>query len=83
MLSFELSGGEEDANRFIERLRLPIQAPSLGGVESLIVFPAKTSHAGLSAREREAIGIPETLIRFSVGLESASGLIADFEQALA
>ena len=83
MLSFEVSGGEKDANRFIERLRLPILAPSLGGVESLIVLPAKTTHAGLSAREREVIGIPENLIRFSVGLESASELISDLEQALA
>ena len=83
MLSFELSGGEEDTNRFMERLRLPILAPSLGGVESLVVLPAKTTHAGLSAREREAIGIPETLIRFSVGIESTSDLILDLEQALA
>jgi len=83
MLSFELSGGEEDTNRFMERLHLPILAPSLGGVESLVVCPAKTTHAGLSTREREAIGISETLIRFSVGIESTSDLIFDLEQALA
>ena len=83
MWSFELSGGEEDTNRFMERLHLPILAPSLGGVESLVVCPAKTTHAGLSTREREAIGISETLIRFSVGIESTSDLIFDLEQALA
>jgi len=83
MLSFELRGGVEAAERFLSRVRLPYLAPSLGGVESLITRPATTSHAGLSPQERRAAGISEGLIRFSVGLEDPDDLVADFDQALA
>ena len=82
MLSFELKGDVELAQRFIERLTLPINAPSLGGVESLITRPVTTSHAGLSPKEREEAGISANLIRLSVGLEATTDLLADFEQAL-
>jgi cystathionine beta-lyase/cystathionine gamma-synthase len=81
-LSFELRGGVAAAEELISRMALPISAPSLGGVESLITRPATTSHSGLSAEERRRAGISEHLIRLSVGLEAADDLIRDFEQAL-
>lgn len=83
MLSFELKGGLEAAERFLNHLTLPILAPSLGGVETLITRPATTSHAGMSPAEREAIGITDSLIRLSVGIEDAGDLIDDFDWALA
>ena len=83
MLSFELSGEVAAADRFISRATLPISAPSLGGVESLITRPATTSHSGMTREERARVGISEGLIRFSVGLEAADDLIEDFERALA
>jgi cystathionine beta-lyase/cystathionine gamma-synthase len=83
MMSFELNGGIDGADRFLRRVRLPIVAPSLGGVETLITRPATTSHAGLSTEERERLGISEGLIRLSVGIEAVEDLIEDFQQALA
>jgi cystathionine beta-lyase/cystathionine gamma-synthase len=83
MLSFELTGGVVAADRFISGATLPISAPSLGGVESLITRPATTSHSGMTREERARAGISEGLIRFSVGLEAADDLIEDFEQAVA
>ena len=82
MLSFELHSGIIGAKTFLENLVLPIQAPSLGGVESLITRPAFTTHCGLSKEDRQRIGISEDLIRFSVGIEATSDLIQDFEDAL-
>ncbi len=82
MLSFELEGDVERAERFLSRLTIPIVAPSLGGAESLIIRPAAAVHVGLTPEEREASGISDALIRFSVGLEAADDLIADLGQAL-
>lgn len=82
MLSFELGGGAEAAERLIERLELPISSASLGGVESLVTRPAATSHSGLPPAERARLGIGDGLIRFSVGIEATEDLIADLEQAL-
>ena len=82
VLSFEIQGRVEDADAFICRLRLPVHTVSLGGVETLVTRPAATSHAGLSAEERETTGIPDRLIRLSVGIESPADLIADLDQAL-
>lgn len=82
MLSFELLGGVESAQRFIHNTTLPICAPSLGGVESLVTRPVTTSHACLSPEECMAVGISDNLIRVSVGLEAPSDLLMDFEQAL-
>ncbi|MCS6806292.1 MAG: aminotransferase class I/II-fold pyridoxal phosphate-dependent enzyme [Acidobacteriota bacterium] len=82
MISFELHGGTEAAERFMRRTTLPIIAPSLGGVETLITRPATTSHRGLSPQERQRLGISDGLIRVSVGLEATEELIADFDQAL-
>lgn len=83
LLSFELNGDARAADAFIERLRLVVHTVSLGGVETLVTRPAATSHAGLSAEEREKAGVPDGLIRISVGIESPADLIADLKQALA
>jgi cystathionine beta-lyase/cystathionine gamma-synthase len=82
MLSFELEGGVAAADSFIERVTLPISAPSLGGVESLITRPATTSHSGMTPAQRAQAGIAEGLIRLSVGLEATDDLIEDFTRAL-
>lgn len=83
MLSFELEGGLEAAERFMSRTVLPIVAPSLGGVETLLTRPATTSHAGMPPEDRRALGISDGLIRVSVGLEATADLIDDFDRALA
>jgi cystathionine beta-lyase/cystathionine gamma-synthase len=83
MLSFRLAGGVEAAEAFLEAVRLPAVAPSLGGVESLVTRPALTSHAGMSKADRERVGVHDDLIRFSCGIEHADDLIEDFTQALA
>ncbi len=83
MLSFELEGGVAAADRFIDHVTLPISAPSLGGVESLITRPATTSHSGMTPEERSRAGIAEGLIRFSVGLEATEDLVEDFTRSLA
>jgi cystathionine beta-lyase/cystathionine gamma-synthase len=82
MLSLRLKGGLPSVERFMGALRIPYHAPSLGGVETLVVRPAVTSHAGLSKAEREAIGITDDLVRVSSGIEAAEDLIDDFKQAL-
>ena len=82
MLSFELKNGVEAAERFIQNTTLPIIAPSLGGIETLITRPATTSHSGLSPKDRQKLGISEGLIRVSIGIEATEDIIEDFEQAL-
>jgi cystathionine beta-lyase/cystathionine gamma-synthase len=82
MLSFRLAGGLDAAEAFLEALRLPVVAPSLGGVESLVTRPAITSHAGMTPADREKVGVTDDLIRFSVGIEHADDLIADLTRAL-
>jgi cystathionine beta-lyase/cystathionine gamma-synthase len=82
MLSFELAGGVEAAERFMGAVRLPIIAPSLGSVETLMTRPATTSHLGMSPEDRKRIGISDGLIRLSVGIEATEDLIRDFERAL-
>ncbi|HEV8610634.1 MAG TPA: aminotransferase class I/II-fold pyridoxal phosphate-dependent enzyme [Thermoanaerobaculia bacterium] len=82
MLSFELKGGAAAAKRFIAATRIPIKAPSLGGVETLLTQPALTSHAGMSSEDRKRLGITDGLVRMSVGLEATEDVIEDFEKAL-
>lgn len=82
MLSFELKEGLKGAKRFIKALTLSVEAPSLGGVETLITRPATTSHLGMNAEERLKLDISDALIRLSVGLESTEDLLEDFDQAL-
>lgn len=82
MLSFEIEGGVDAAQSFMHRARLPISAPSLGGVESLMTRPSTTSHAGMSLEDRKRLGITDSLIRVSVGIEATEEIIEDFDQAL-
>ena len=82
MISAELDGSLEDARRFLERCRLFALAESLGGVESLIEHPALMTHASVGADVRKELGITDTLVRLSVGIEDADDLIADLAQAL-
>ncbi|HWQ67527.1 MAG TPA: cystathionine gamma-synthase [Methanospirillum sp.] len=82
MLSFELKGGEKEAKKFLSNLHLFSLAESLGGVESLIEHPATMTHASIPTVERKRIGVSDTLIRVSVGIENRDDLIADLEQAL-
>lgn len=83
VLSFTPRGGFEAVRRVIDRLQLAQRAAHLGGVATTAGPPQVTSHVELSAEERAAAGIPESLIRYSVGIEDASDLIADLDRALA
>jgi cystathionine beta-lyase/cystathionine gamma-synthase len=82
MLSFELRGGVDAAEAMMSRVTLPVIAPSLGGVDTLLTRPAKTSHRLLSAEERQRIGVTDGLVRLSVGIEATDDLIDDLQQAL-
>ena len=82
MLSFELKGDLQKAQQFMHKTTLPIIAPSLGGVETLLARPVNTSHAGLTPEELQELGISDRLIRVSVGIEACQDLIEDFAQAL-
>jgi cystathionine beta-lyase/cystathionine gamma-synthase len=82
MLSFEPRGGVAAAERFLKKTRLATVAPSLGGVETLVTRPATTSHAGMAGEDRRRLGISDSLIRVSIGIEASEDLLEDFEQAL-
>ena len=83
VLSFILAGNNFDTVReFLPRLRLAHAAANLGAVETIVGPPATTSHVECTREEREAMGIPESLIRYSVGIEDPEDLIADLDQAL-
>ena len=82
MLSFELRGGLQAAELFMKAVRLPVIAPSLGGVETLVTLPATTSHSGMSPEDRRRLGISDGLIRVSIGIESTDDLLEDFSRAL-
>lgn len=82
VLSFELKGGVQEAEAVLSRLKLPLIAPSLGGVESLITRPASTSHAGMTPEQRASAGIADGLVRVALGIENSRDLVEDFRQAL-
>ncbi len=83
MLSFMLKENSLDAVRqFLPRLRYAHSAANLGAVETIVGPPATTSHVECTAEERAAMGIPESLIRYSTGIENTDDLIADLDQAL-
>jgi cystathionine gamma-synthase/cystathionine gamma-lyase/cystathionine beta-lyase len=82
MISVRLQGGAEAAEGLLGSLQLPAVAPSLGGVETLITIPARTSHAGMDPSERQRIGVTDDLLRISCGIENADDLIDDFTRAL-
>ncbi len=83
MLSFALHAGLEAVHAFVPRLHYARRAANLGAVETVVGVPATTSHVESSAQERAAMGIPESLIRYSVGIEEPDDLIADLAQAFA
>jgi cystathionine beta-lyase len=81
VLSFELPNLDA-VRRFVERLRIPIFAVSLGSVETILSYPARMSHAAMPEEQRKRLGITEGLLRLSVGLESPDDLLEDLEHAL-
>lgn len=83
MLSFEIDGDLAAVDTFFRKVEIPVIAPSLGGVESLLTRPAATSHASLSPDDRAKAGVTDTLVRMSVGIEATDDIIADLDQGLA
>ncbi len=82
ILSFSIKGGFEAVCKVLPRLNYAHRAANLGAVETIAGPPATTSHVECTAEERAAMGIPENLVRYSVGIEDADDLIADLDQAL-
>jgi len=82
VLTIEIKGGQAQAAKVADNLKVFLLATSLGGVESLVSQPCATSHHGISREERERQGITDSMLRLSVGLEDAGDLIADLQQAL-
>jgi cystathionine gamma-synthase len=82
MISFLVRGDLEQTSHFIDACRIPHVGPSMGGVETLIEQTALISYYELSTEQRLAVGIKNNLVRLSVGLEEATDLIADLDQAL-
>ncbi len=82
MLAFSLVGGFDAVRTALPKLRLAHRAANLGAVETIAGIPATTSHVECTAAERAAMGIPEALVRLSVGIENPDDLIADLEQAI-
>ncbi len=83
MISLELAGGEPAVRAFLNGLEHFFLAESLGGVESLVAHPASMTHAAMSPEDQATAGITESLVRLSVGIESADDLLADLDEALA
>ena len=82
MLSFAVDT-KETALQILDKVKLITFAESLGGPESLITYPATQTHCDVEAEERERLGITDSFLRMSVGLENAKDLICDLEQAMA
>lgn len=82
MISFTIKGGREEVRTFLTSVRLITLAESLGGVESLVSYPAEMTHASIPHHERIKRGITDNLIRLSVGIEDADDILKDIEQAL-
>ena len=83
VLSFSLQGDYEAVEAVLPRLKFAHLAANLGSVSTLAGPPGTTSHVELTVEQRAALGIPESLIRYAVGIENAADLVADLEQALA
>lgn len=83
MITFHIKGGLGSARKFLENVRVFALAESLGGVESLIEHPAIMTHASVPVENRKALGIDDSLIRLSVGIEDLNDLMADLERAFA
>jgi cystathionine gamma-synthase len=83
VVTFEVRGDLKTTGEFIDRLRIPYIAPSLGGVESLIEQPALMSYYEKTTEERLALGMKDNLVRFAIGVEDTDDILDDLEQALA
>jgi cystathionine gamma-synthase len=83
VVTFEIDSDLAGAMRFIDATRVPYQAPSLGGVESLIELPITMSYWDIPKEERLSMGITDSLTRLACGIEDPEDLIADLDQALA
>ncbi|ORE05195.1 hypothetical protein BCV72DRAFT_331605 [Rhizopus microsporus var. microsporus] len=82
MISFRMKGSLDNVNKFLQNLHHITLAESLGGVESLVEVPAIMTHGSVSAEDRAILGITDTLVRVSIGIENKEDLIADLKQAL-
>jgi methionine-gamma-lyase len=82
MISFDITGGEEEAFKFLDSLKLIKLAVSLGGTESLAEHPQTMTHADVPYEDKKVMHITEKLIRLSIGVEHHADLIADIQQAL-
>jgi cystathionine gamma-synthase len=82
IMSFALDGNYDMVKKFLTTLKLIHLAASLGSVSSLAGPPRTTSHVELTEEQRKLLGIPESLIRYSVGIENADDLLQDLEEAL-
>jgi len=82
MLSFELDADKIDPHRFLKNLKMITPALSLGGVETIICAPVTTSHQKMTDAERAELGITDSLLRLSVGIEDPEDIKADIDQAL-
>jgi cystathionine beta-lyase/cystathionine gamma-synthase len=82
VVAVDLVGGEAEVERFFDSLRLVKSAPSLGGVETLVSYPLYSSHYGFSDEQLRAAGLSASTVRFAVGIEDATDIIADVRQAL-
>ena len=83
MLSFGIKGDVAQAARFMEALQLITQETHVADVRSCVLHPASTTHRQLTKEELEQAGVPENLVRLSVGIENPDDIIADLDQALA
>ena len=83
LIAFEVEGGVEAGIRLMNSVRLCALAENLGAAETLITHPASMTHADVPAKQREAAGITDGLVRLSVGLEDPHDLIRDLDQGLA
>jgi cystathionine gamma-synthase/methionine-gamma-lyase len=83
MISFELkNAGRDEVFRFMDALRLVVRATSLGDVHSMVLYPAMASHRDIAPKQRERLGITDSLVRLSIGIEAAEDIVADLDQAL-
>ncbi len=84
MLAFDLKdAGRKDVFAFMDRLQMIVRATSLGDVHTMMLYPAMASHRDLSPKHRERLGINDSLVRLSTGIEAIDDIIADLDQALA
>ena len=82
IVTFSVKGGLDEARRVLERCRVFTLAESLGGVESLVDHPGLMTHASMPPDMRKTLGIDDSLIRLSVGIEDVEDLVADLKEAL-